>query len=147
MERLASSAAAGPSGAPSCCSGGGGGGAVSAERRIPRPVFGPMEDSREALEELRRVFDPQRLLEQTELLEPPPLGYTGEPGGGSGWRPTLRQGASILFTAAPEGAVLVQGALLGGVRGRGGAGRRPSASGWRGRGAAPQQPDPACRPS
>lgn len=129
MDRLQSSLEAGPSGSSSsssltqsnpvngkstdqktaaratesCCSGGsrnsssngsssssGGGGDL-----VPRPTFGPIEVSREKLQELTGLFDRQRLEEHSRLLD--------------GKGENLREGVSILLSAAPNGALLVQG--------------------------------------
>ncbi|GBF89096.1 hypothetical protein Rsub_01813 [Raphidocelis subcapitata] len=111
LERLASSGAAGPSDAPPprpCCSKaaaaaalavagrGGGGGA------IPRPVFGPIEESREKLRALTALFEPSQLAAQTRLLD----------GDGK----CLREGASLLLSAAPGGVVMVEAITPGKVR-------------------------------
>jgi hypothetical protein len=124
MDRLQSSKGAGPSNSPSSSggdAGGVGGGkdvapmkpccaakagraaeaaaaaAAAAGGLIPRPVFGPVEDSRAKLAELARLFDQERLAKQTALLD-----STGA---------NLREGSSILLSASPGGAVMVQGEL------------------------------------
>jgi hypothetical protein len=105
MERQQSGRDAGPSSEPvkPCCQGkkkggsSGGGGDV-----IPRPVFGPVEVSKEKLKELTGLFDRSTLAESTRLLE------------ASGQR--LRQGASLLFSAAPGGVIMVQGESPVGAR-------------------------------
>lgn len=106
LERLQSSAAAGPSGGggvgggealkPCCAKKAAAAAAAVAASAIPRPIYGPMEASVAALDQLARLFEPSRLAEQTALLEP----------GGR----RLREGASILLSATPGGALLVQGA-------------------------------------
>ncbi|KIY99503.1 hypothetical protein MNEG_8456 [Monoraphidium neglectum] len=129
MDRLQSSKGAGPSNSPSSSggdAGGVGGGkdvaplkpccaakagraaeaaaaaAAAAGGLIPRPVFGPVEDSRAKLAEVARLFDRERLAKQTALLD-----STGA---------NLREGSSILLSASPGGAVMVQAISPGKVR-------------------------------
>lgn len=120
LERLASSSAAGPSDAPARSPGYTKAAAAAALAAggalpIPQPVFGPIEDSRGKLEELVALFEPSRLAGQTRLLDD----------GGK----CLREGASLLLSAAPGGVVVAEG---------GGPGVRPlqteggSERGWTG---------------